>query len=365
MTSRQPGTAPPETTGPPGTTGPSETTGDQGSPDGSGMPGSGMPGSGMPGSAMPGSGGQAAPGPGWLVRVLPLTLLIILGLAGLRGAVAEPRWNGPWQRDGLAIGLALEVVLGILLVITVRRRAVGARAALAGGAVNSVAVKLRGVLPFVLSTGMVAVAVIVIVGLHLHLFTAKPGLRGSLPGSPQVAPSLRIPPGGSKPASTFHFPAAVLLYALLVVLLVDAAVLSIWWSRRFRPPGQARAAGVIVEDSQDLREAVESGRSALQTLDDARAAIIACYLAMETSLAERGTARAVADTPDELLARARATGLVRGTAAARLTALFYEARFSSHPLDRSHRDAAAHALDELAAALAQTEPAPAEGTGSV
>ena len=355
MTSRQPGTAPPETTGPPGTTGPSETTGDQGTPDGSGMTG----------SRGQGSGGQAAPGPGWLVRVLPLTLLIILGLAGLRGAVAEPRWNGPWQRDGLAIGLALELVLGILLVITVRRRAVGARAALAGGAVNSVAVKLRGVLTFVLSTGMVAVAVIVIVGLHLHLFTAKPGLRGSLPGSPQVAPSLRIPPGGSKPASTFHFSAAVLLYALLVVLLVAAAVLSIWWSRRFRPPGQARAAGVIVEDSQDLREAVESGRSALQTLDDARAAIIACYLAMETSLAERGTARAVADTPDELLARARATGLVRGTAAARLTALFYEARFSSHPLDRSHRDAAAHALDKLAAALAQTEPAPAEGTGSV
>ena len=351
MTSRQPGTAPPETTGPPGTTGPSETTGDPGTPDGSGMPG----------SRGQGSGGQAAPGPGWLVRVLPLTLLIILGLAGLRGAVAEPRWNGPWQRDGLAIGLALEVVLGILLVIMMRRRAVRARAALAGGAVNSVAVKLRGVLTFVLSTGMVAVAVIVITGLHLHLFTAKPGLRGS----PQVAPSLRIPPGGSKPASTFHFPAAVLLYALLVVLLVAAAVLSIWWSRRFRPPGQARTAGVIVEDSQDLREAVESGRSALQTLDDARAAIIACYLAMETSLAERGTARAVADTPDELLARARATGLVRGTAAARLTALFYEARFSSHPLDRSHRDAAAHALDELAAALAQTEPAPAEGTGSV
>jgi hypothetical protein len=295
------------------------------------------------------------------VRVLPLTLLIILGLAGLRGAVAQPRWNGPWQRDGVVIGLALELVLAILLVITMRRRAVGARAAPAGGAVNSVAAKLRAVLTFVLSTGMVAVAVTMIVGLHLHLFTTKPGL----PGSPQVAPSLRIPPGGSKPASTFHFPAAVLLYALLVVLLVAAAVLSIWWSRRFRPPGQARAAGVIVEDSQDLREAVESGRSALRTLDDARAAIIACYLAMETSLAERGTARAVADTPDELLARARATGLVRGTAAARLTALFYEARFSSHPLDRSHRDAAAYALDELAAALAQTEPAPAEGTGSV
>ena len=77
---------------------------------------------------------------------------------------------------------------------------------------------------------------------------------------------------------------------------------------------------------------MESGRSALRTVDDARAAIIACYLAMETSLAERGAARGVADTPGELLTRATESGLVRGTAAGRLTALFYEARFSSHPL---------------------------------
>ena len=150
-------------------------------------------------------------------------------------------------------------------------------------------------------------------------------------------------------------------YRVVSWSLASAAVaLSIWWSRRFRPPGQAARDGYIVEDSQDLREAVESGRSALRTLDDARAAIIACYVAMETHLAERGTARAVADTPDELLARAQATGLVRGTAAARLTALFYEARFSSHPLDRGDWDAAADALDELAAALTQSAPAPAE-----
>ena len=57
-----------------------------------------------------------------LVRLLPLALLIILGLAGLRGAVTTPRWNGPLHRDGLVIGLALEVVLGTLIVITIWRR---------------------------------------------------------------------------------------------------------------------------------------------------------------------------------------------------------------------------------------------------
>jgi hypothetical protein len=42
---------------------------------------------------------------------------------------------------------------------------------------------------------------------------------------------------------------------------------------------------------------------------------------------------------------------VHGTAPARLTALFYEARFSSHPMDQAQRQAAEQALNELAAAL--------------
>ena len=86
-------------------------------------------------------------------------------------------------------------------------------------------------------------------------------------------------------------------------------MLSIWWARRLRPSITPSEDDFIAEDSEDLREAVESGRSALRTLDDARAAIIACYVAMENSLAERGAARGVADTPDEVLARATETGI--------------------------------------------------------
>ena len=77
---------------------------------------------------------------------------------------------------------------------------------------------------------------------------------------------------------------------------------------------------------------------------------------MERSLADRGAARGAADTPDELLARAEAAGVVRGAASRRLTALFYEARFSSHPLGGEQRDAARRALDELAAELAAKVP---------
>jgi Domain of unknown function (DUF4129) len=308
--------------------------------------------------------GTTTPARGALVRLLPLTLLIILGLAGLRGAVTAPRWDGPLQRYGVAIGLALEVVLGTLLVLTLRRRrAAGDEAARlesargGPGAASPVAVKLRGVLIPLLSVAMITVAVVILTGLHLHLFTPKARKPVSAPSAKAPKPP-KVPHAAS--GSSFTIPLADLLYGLLVVVLVVAIVLSLLWSRRLqRPRGPAHE--FIAEDPEDLREAVESGRSALRALDDARAAIIACYLAMEASLAERGTTRAVADTPDELLARATAGGLVRGTAAARLTALFYEARFSSHPLGRRQRDAAEQALDELAAALAEPEPNGAGG----
>jgi hypothetical protein len=101
---------------------------------------------------MPGTGPRAASGP-WPL-VLPLALLIILGMAGLRGTVTQPHWNGPLRHDGLAAGLALESVLGVLLVITIRRRS----ASLAAQTVNEVAAKLRSVLIFTLSAGMIAAA---------------------------------------------------------------------------------------------------------------------------------------------------------------------------------------------------------------
>ena len=189
-------------------------------------------------------------------------------------------------------------------------------------------------------------------GLNLHVSGQARRLQPA-GGRPTSIPSAPRPRPGSGPAP--HFPVTVLLYALLIAVLLAGVAASIWWARRLRPTIAFRGDEVIAEDPEGLREAVESGRSALRTVDDARAAIIACYLAMETSLAERGTARGIAGTPGELLTRATEAGLVRGTAAGRLTSLFYEARFSSHPLGPGQRDAAALALDELAADLADAE----------
>jgi hypothetical protein len=280
----------------------------------------------------------------WLLRLLPLTLLIIAGLAGLRGAVGDLQWNGPLHRDALAVGVVLEVVIVTMLVILLVRRRSGSQ--------EATAVKLRGVLLTALAAGGVAIAVLTAAGLHLHLFTRvrRPRIiRAPVPTSSGTNRP-RSGPGAPPPISL-----TVLLYVLLVVAVLAGIAVSIWLARRLRPPAALRDDGddFIAEDPERLREAVKSGRSALRTVDDARAAIIACYLAMETSLAERGAARGVAGTPGELLTGATERGLVRGAAAGRLTALFYEARFSSHPLGQRQRDAAEQALGELAADLAE------------
>ena len=294
----------------------------------------------------------------WAVRTVPLVLLLILALAGLRGSIAAPRWSGPMHTAGIGVGVALIVVLTVLLVITwLRRRRALTRPE--SGAEADVAAKLRGVLLTVLSLGIATTAVLLIYAAHLHVFNGKPRPRpGQRAAAPQPAPSpRRLAPGRSE---IFSLPLTDILYGLLVLALILAVLLSIWWSRRLRPSPRLADESEETEDSKDLREAVESGRTAMRTLDDARAAIIACYAAMERSLADRGADRGVAGTPDELLARATSGNIVHGTAPARLTALFYEARFSSHPMDQAQRRAAEQALDELAAALAaRPEPAAA------
>jgi hypothetical protein len=289
----------------------------------------------------------------------------VLVIAGLRGVVPAPRWNGPLKAYGLTIGIVLEVVFGALLLVVLTRDATARRVAEAQPYDPASAERdvdppqaLRFTLKYVLGMCMLGVAVVIITNLHLHFFAkAKPQPEQSTGPKAPLKHPLTSGGGGS-----LHIPLGPILYALLIVAIVAAVVVSIWWSTRLRRP----AAPLVIEDvsTEELREAVREGRAALAGIDDARAAIIACYVAMERSLADRGTARGAADTPDELLARAAAAGTVRGGAAGRLTALFYEARFSTHPLAAGQRDAASAALDELAGELAARQAPPGSGEDS-
>jgi hypothetical protein len=292
-----------------------------------------------------------------IVRLLPLVLLVVLVIAGLRGVVPVPRWTGPLKADGVAIGIGLEVLFAALLIV-VRVRQLRARRTPESAAADDIGIQppqaLRFTLTLVLAGCLIAVAVALISDIHLHFFVQP---RPSPTSSQLTRPTSR--PAGGHGGGGVHIPVGPILYGLLVLAIVAAVAVSIWWSTRLRRP----AAPLVIEDvvtPGQLREAVAEGRAALAAVDDARAAIIACYVAMERSLADRGTARGTADTPDELLARAVAAGTVRGAAASRLTALFYEARFSTHPLEGGQRERAGAALDALAAELAPVPAPPAE-----
>src|ERR1700677_5281125 len=134
-----------------------------------------------------------------IARLLPLVLLVILVAAGLRGEVASPRWDGPLKSDGGPIGLALEVILGTLLVITLRRdvaaRRVAERRPYTGQPADvEPSAVLRFVLKWLLGAGMIAVAVVLITDLHLHFFRPTKPSQATSPAVGKVKPQ-RLPTG--------------------------------------------------------------------------------------------------------------------------------------------------------------------------
>jgi len=172
---------------------------------------------------------------------------------------------------------------------------------------------------------------------------------GSRAGSSAPAPALPAAPHLPGPATA---PAAGTGLITLLAVLAGLAVLTlaaVWWRRRRR----AAPVPVIPPTAPaPLAAAVAAGSSALAATGDAREAIIGCYAAMEESLAAAGSPRLAADTPEELLARAVGEGVTRTPAAAELTRLFREARFSPHVLGDHQRGAAESALADIARDLA-------------
>ena len=296
------------------------------------------------GTGAPGRRGiQHGQSPG-LTPVL-VGLFVVGVLVGLRGGFAVPRLDGPLRHDGIGVGIALEAVLAVLLTaLLIRQR----RQPAADFATR----RLRTVLRAVLLAGLVAIPVVLLADAPLrgHLRTRAPtGPR--LPAAPRVRPTHL-----TRPAAV-HLPLTALLYTLLGLVLLAAIAAIVLLLLRHRPADRdalpPEDATLAEGERTELRAAVQSGQRALAELDDARAAIIACYLAMERSLAAAGADRTEADTPAEFLDRAAAAGLVRTAAAGQLTGLFYEARFSRHGLTGTERSAAQHALRQLDADLAR------------
>lgn len=265
---------------------------------------------------------------GYPSQLIPVVLLVAVTIVGLIGAVARPRWTGPLHAQAEGVGIALEVILAALLIVTLRRR----------GESSDVATRLRGGLKALLPAMMVGLLIFLLINAHLHFATAAPVHHPSPITRPHSQKAKPMPVG----SGSGGFPSWILWVLGILVLIVVIAV-ALRLARR--PPRRVPRPGGLAMDPEDLKTALDEGAAALRATDydDARKAIIACYVAMEQRLGERSDA----ETPDELLARATREGLIHGPAAGTLTGLFYEARFSTHPLESGKREQAIAALDEL------------------
>ena len=275
------------------------------------------------------------------MRPLLAGLLIVLVIFGSRALPAlgwHESWRGPWHDQGTAIDIGMEVALACLLgwLLAARRRRKDA---------GWLAARLGAWLTALIPLAMILSAIELL--RYLRLPSPRPLPRHKAPPAPPP-PAFRV--NGHQPLVSTGA-ATIIEYtvlALIILLIVTAALILL---RHIRRAERRERLTVSADDTDVVRDAVEAGRTALTGVSDARLAIIACYLAMEGSLAATGTTRRPAETADELLARATLAGLLRGDPPARLTALFNEARFSRHDVPAAARTAALDALDIILADL--------------
>ena len=200
-------------------------------------------------------------------------------------------------------------------------------------------------IPWWAKTLGVLLAVAALVTPFAVLFTRKSRslVTRPLTGAPHPGPGkLTVP----HPSSTWP------LIAGMVIAIAIVAGLTLL-SRHRRPAGTSNTGRRRLAT---LLDSLAAGSDALAAGGEPRAAIIACYAAMERGFAAAGSTPAVADTPAEVLARATRSGLVRPEPAETLTGLFRRARYSSYPMTSADSRKAADALTEMRADLAGQEP---------
>ncbi|MDV3129624.1 DUF4129 domain-containing protein [Mycobacterium sp. 21AC1] len=186
-----------------------------------------------------------------------------------------------------------------------------------------------------------------------------PGVPASgAPASTPVPP----PPGSTEPRppeptgsshSAFGYLAAATVVTLLILAL--GTVVHARRTRAAAQPDDAVPAGrpAAPSRSETLVHATELGLAEIgDSSREPRAAIIACYAAMELGLAQApGAVPQDSDTPSEVLARAVRHHALSPGSATELVELFTEARFSPHVMSEQHRDTAVAALHRVLADL--------------
>ncbi|WP_233148017.1 DUF4129 domain-containing protein [Mycobacterium sp. IS-836] len=182
----------------------------------------------------------------------------------------------------------------------------------------------------------------------------------SAPPTAQVNPQ---PPPPQRPQHDNGDMYGILLATTVPMLLIIVAGSAVMSRRRWR----ASKPGTVSDDhtddyvepasapkpSESLVRAAELGLAEIGDLNrEPREAIIACYAAMESELANfPGAAPQDFDTPTEVLGRAVEHHALHADNAVQLVNLFEEARFSPHVMNEGHRDIAVQVLRLVLAEL--------------
>jgi hypothetical protein len=150
----------------------------------------------------------------------------------------------------------------------------------------------------------------------------------------------------------------VLLGGTVPLLLIIVAGSAIMARRRWKASTPITAVDDYVgspppKPSESLVRAAELGLAEIGDLNrEPREAIIACYAAMESELANvPGAAPQDFDTPTEVLGRAVEHHALHVDNAVQLVNLFEEARFSPHVMNEGHREVAVQVLRLVLAEL--------------
>ncbi|MGH2808666.1 MAG: DUF4129 domain-containing protein [Actinomycetota bacterium] len=129
-----------------------------------------------------------------------------------------------------------------------------------------------------------------------------------------------------------------IMTAFLAVTLVGSIA---WWYL------MVRATMETAEGPATSETFVAAAARDLDTIDDPRAAILACYAHLQQMVTTSGVATRRSDTPLQLLERVLEARNVDPDSITTLTQLFERARFSPHEIDESMRDRARAALEDV------------------
>ncbi len=214
------------------------------------------------------------------------------------------------------------------------------------------------------------VALVVLAGIAMTVLLVSVSTAGEVRlwhAAPPERPTNYEPPPDTTPPVTTAPPVApdpaddqielpkwisvvVQLVALLAAIVLAVLALRALWQRRPRLSWRAASADadfdVLPDIARSLRADAADQRAALAH-GAPRNAVVECWLRLEAVVASAGLRRDPADTSTEFTTRVLGAYAVDRSAILELSALYREARFSTHEMGEAERTKAIEALDAL------------------